>query len=499
MSNQTLKLQDHPHMLQFSSGYLAESTVERSQEKRSLWLLKSVCPNLALNSIQATVFQQSWQGKTYAQIARSTRYDPSYLKDVGHRLWRQLSVMLGEPVTKHNLYTVLEQRFHTLQVQRGTTPFGAAADSSPTTMLKINSNTVCDCEDAVPVFIGRDAEIKQLKTWILDAHSCLVGIFGFGGVGKTALAIKLTEQISPQFDYVLWRSLRNTPPFEEFVSSLLESILGEPVAELPSSPEVQVSLLLQQLSEHRCLLVIDDWSSILQSRTIAGLYQTAHEPYGFFLRRMSERRHQSCVLITSREQPVGLAFKANASFPIRSLHLRGLTGEAGRAVMRVFGLSEQEDDLINQLLAYYSGNLYALRVAAQTIVDLLGGQVQTFIDHSALNYGEIRQLLDQQVNRLSKLEQRVITCIAHHLDPIKIEDLEQELENDKPLLLEALESLYHRSFIEKEELVLTSPPFLKTYLTHQLSHALDWAETALSPAAARVQHLQVQHLDDYRV
>jgi MinD superfamily P-loop ATPase len=32
-----------------------------------------------------------------------------------------------------------------------------------------------------------------------------------GGIGKTALSVKLAKEIQSEFEYVLWKSLRNAP------------------------------------------------------------------------------------------------------------------------------------------------------------------------------------------------------------------------------------------------------------------------------------------------
>jgi thymidylate kinase len=41
-----------------------------------------------------------------------------------------------------------------------------------------------------------------------------------GGIGKTSLAAKLGEQIQGEFEYVVWRSLRNAPLVEDISGSL---------------------------------------------------------------------------------------------------------------------------------------------------------------------------------------------------------------------------------------------------------------------------------------
>ncbi|MBD2136510.1 DUF4351 domain-containing protein [Anabaena sp. FACHB-1237] len=60
-----------------------------------------------LTTIQEIVFSQSWKGETYFNIAIKYDYDPGYIKDVGSQLWRSLSRVLEEKITKNNINKVL--------------------------------------------------------------------------------------------------------------------------------------------------------------------------------------------------------------------------------------------------------------------------------------------------------------------------------------------------------------------------------------------------------
>jgi len=58
---------------------------------------------------------------------------------------------------------------------------------------------------------------------------------------------------------------------------------------------------MQYLRSSRCLLVLDS-ESILRSGELAGRYCSGYEGYGQLLRRVGDERHQSCLVLTSREK-----------------------------------------------------------------------------------------------------------------------------------------------------------------------------------------------------
>ncbi|NJL67938.1 MAG: hypothetical protein HC894_16545 [Microcoleus sp. SM1_3_4] len=42
----------------------------------------------------------------------------------------------------------------------------------------------------------------------------LVALLGMGGIGKTALSVKLAQQIQQDFDWIVWRSLDGCAPLK---------------------------------------------------------------------------------------------------------------------------------------------------------------------------------------------------------------------------------------------------------------------------------------------
>lgn len=452
--------------------YLVPSLPQGQPESKQAYLiLQRLFPTAELSNIQTTVFLQAWQGKTYQQIAQSTGYDADYIKDVGHKLWRKLSDILGESLSKHNFCSILRRRFQQLEDAELTfqTPQGSSNKTIQFQKSKKGINRslpVCDWGEAaaVPVFVGRQFMLTRLKRWIVEDHNRLIGIFGLGGVGKTALAVKCVEQVQSQFECIIWRSLRDQPNFDALMTDLLQSMPGQENLELPKTAKGKVKLLLTYFSQNRCLLVLDDWFSVLQGEELAGSYQPGCETYGLLLRRISESRHKSCVLITSREQPAGLAFTDNEAFPSRTLYLDGLDQESGREALKTYGL-EGPDENYDLLLQRYTGNPYALRVAVKTIVDFFAGDVPQFVARDELIYGDIRRLLQQQFSRLSKLEISIMRSLANLDTSSSLARIAEDISFERSdLLLDALESLYRRSFIWKQNGHISVPQLLKEYI-----------------------------------
>ncbi|MGD1919434.1 MAG: hypothetical protein ACFCAD_11405 [Pleurocapsa sp.] len=56
-----------------------------------------------LSDIETLILKGSWNNQTYEEIAEAEGYASSYLsRDVGNKLWGNLSTALGEKVAKKN-------------------------------------------------------------------------------------------------------------------------------------------------------------------------------------------------------------------------------------------------------------------------------------------------------------------------------------------------------------------------------------------------------------
>jgi ATP-dependent Clp protease ATP-binding subunit ClpA len=349
----------------------------------------------SLNKIQEIVFRQAWEGKSYPEIAASTSYDPEYIKQVGFHLWQSLSKALGKKVTKNNFQSILKRYARQTQISASFSAISSTSDLAKSDRnSEINESLdITALENAIPpdnpstyfshahqdwgdaldvsVFYGRTAELLKLEQWLLQERCRLVTILGMGGIGKTALCVKLAERIQEHFDYVIWRSLRNAPPVEEILTTLIKFLSSEQETNLPESLDDKILLLLEYLRSSRCLLVLDNAESILQSGNCAGQYRAGYESYGQLLRCVGETRHQSCLLLTSRERPRGLAAKEGKILPVRSLQISGLSLAAGKEIFQAKGSFWASENEWRVLIEHYAGNPLALKMVAAAICFLM--------------------------------------------------------------------------------------------------------------------------------
>ncbi|NJN21579.1 MAG: hypothetical protein HC812_10865 [Leptolyngbya sp. RL_3_1] len=95
----------------------------------ALAILDRLLPDYGLSNLQETVFCQVWEGKTYAEIAEACSYEHSYIRDVGFRLWQELSAALGQKISKSNVKAVLSRYGRNAQPPA---PLGAGRSTEPT-------------------------------------------------------------------------------------------------------------------------------------------------------------------------------------------------------------------------------------------------------------------------------------------------------------------------------------------------------------------------------
>jgi WD40 repeat protein len=305
---------------------------------------------------------------------------------------------------------------------------------------------------SILAFYGREAELTELRRWIVGENCRIVSLLGLGGIGKSSLVVNLMHQLAEHFEVVIWRSLRNAPPCETLLDGCLQILAPEMPSDTTPGLERRISLLLKHLQNRRVLLVLDNLETLLQEGHDVGHMRKGYEGYSLLLRQIAEAAHKSCMVLTSREKPVELVPLEGKRTPVRSLRLTQLDTAACEQLLLdkdIRGTSFERE----QLSEIFSGNPLALKIVAQTIVDLFEGEIGLFLVQGEAIFGGVKKLLDQQFNRLSPMEQTVLMWLAILRETATLNELLAALFQPIPRtrLLEMLEALHRRSIIERGE------------------------------------------------
>ena len=322
----------------------------------------------------------------------------------------------------------------------------------------------------VSIFFGRTDELATLQKWIVKDRCRSILLLGIGGIGKTALSIKIAQLVQSEFDFVIWRSLRNAPSLSELLSDTIQFISVRQETNLPAKINQKINLLLKYLRKSKCLLILDNVESILETNAlkIGSYYRQGYESYGQLFKVIGETQHQSCLLITSREKPQNFYILEGENLQVRSLQLTGIKQAEAKDIFQTKGLFEGSENDWQKILERYGGNPLALKIVASTIQDFFEGNITEFLNLLQQGFficDDIYLLLQQQFQRLDRLEKQIMYWLAINRKPVSLSELQADLVETISIgeLTKALMDLKNRSLIETQDGKYTQQPVVMEY------------------------------------
>ncbi|MEG4939807.1 NB-ARC domain-containing protein [Microcoleus sp. F4-D5] len=444
-----------------------------------------------LDSLQRCTLEQVWEGHKYPEIALACKRSEDHIKQVARELWKLLSDILGEKVKKSNFRSTME-RYEISKVSNfGDFNFGDFnfvqnkgninvcpdtlhhKQNSPFTQTSNQDDTqqkprldLGDAPDRKTFYDRPSFPLTALETWILEQNCRLLTIIGMSGTGKSSIARHLIPQIQTQFDRIIWRSLRTSPPLETTLKNLIQFLSDRTDINFSANADAQLSILIETLRENRCLIILDDVQQILSSGQLAGHYKPGYENYGTLFKLIGELPHNSCLILNSWEPPSDILTFTDDNSAVCLLQLTGL-GEAATEILREKRLLDEETwpDLIN----LYQGNPLWLKLVAQTINNLFSGRVSQYLSYQPVFLGdELTPILQQHYQRLSEIEKQAISQLSNESEPVSFTQWMAKCQGSQGELCKAILSLARRGMIEKlngeTETVFTIPPVLKQYV-----------------------------------
>jgi hypothetical protein len=262
-------------------------------------------------------------------------------------------------------------------------------------------------------FYGRSTAVGQLQQW-MKGKTRLIVVHGRAGMGKSSLARHVLNSVADQFDVLIWRSLESALPLSEWLEQLNADL----------RQQGNLSEFMEYLCQHKCLVVLDQWETLLKDGS-SGQYQKDYQEYQNLLQRMVGDRHQSCVILLSREKPQDFLLQLGGS-AVQCLHLEGLKYPEDKEFLAAEKLLGTELELKSFIKQY--NNPLIVKAIAQKARTVQGGKVSLFVDpqvSSVLHVEDISVLMDGEFKRLSTLEQDILYWLAIWRNPVSYEQLHQ--------------------------------------------------------------------------
>ncbi len=434
-----------------------------------------------LDDLQEAVLRGTVQRKTYKEIAKNFDCSESSVRKVGSELWQILSEELDEDIKKSNFRSTMERLQFSIvsniaqkeSVQINSINFCGEARQPPDTTNQNPQNQTTSNPQKTPTFhhdlsempklgsfYNRTAELELLKKEILTEKAQLLTITGMIGMGKTALGIKLVEEIKHQFEYVIWRSLETCPTVAQLQNNLTE-IFTEGDNQTSRLP------LMKYLQNHRCLIILDDINYLFRRGELAGHYQPKSEDYRSLFKQIKERSHQSCFILIGWEYPREIAQIKHPNTPNPRLHggrlnLARLDTASAHQIIAEQGLEPEANG--SRFIDHYQGNPLWLKTVANFMVEL-GLTVTEVLQNQPLLFPQdLKDILQQPLAYLSEPEKQLLSLLAKENEAIALVKLLEIAPMPSADLLDILQSLCRRSWVEKTDRLYRMSPVLRQYL-----------------------------------
>ncbi|HEY9864285.1 MAG TPA: NB-ARC domain-containing protein [Candidatus Obscuribacterales bacterium] len=414
-----------------------------------------------LDDLQEAILKEAIQGRKYAtKVAQDRDCSEGYVRVAASELWKILSDVFDEEVSKGNVRAILERAnfynspsailsnhvtFNHVNVcqERARSPTETQNSEQTPKQLQI------DLGDAPEIFsfYDRTPQLSTLENWITQDRTRLIALLGISGIGKTSLALHLIDQIKTQFDYIIYRSLRFSPNLEQYLSQILKNFSES--SEIPQNIETKISQILNYLRKYRCLIILDDVQTLFSSGQLAGQYKSGYEDYQLFFKQITQVNHNSCFLLISSEKPREIAELEKSNSPIHSLVL-GSLGLGAKDILSSHQLLEAEtwETLIN----IYQGNPLWLNITAALIRELFSSKVADFLEYDMPLLDEsLQSRLEQLLGRLTEEEVTVITQLSQETEGVLLSEILNKIKLSNSELINAIKSLCMRFLLETQD------------------------------------------------
>ncbi|HAG84248.1 MAG TPA: LuxR family transcriptional regulator, partial [Cyanobacteria bacterium UBA12227] len=200
-----------------------------------------------LSNAELEVLSLAMEGKGTSAIAKQIGISEDAVRKRLSEVYQKFEIPGRGPVKLTKLQQMLMSRYQEYQGHKNAETLSTLNELNPKVP---HTRHIWGEAPDVSVFYGRGDERVTLKRWIVQERCRLVAVSGMAGIGKTALSVKLAKEIQDEFEWVIWRSLRQVPPIQDFLKILIQLLSPTQEMTIPETVEGRVSWLVNYFRQH---------------------------------------------------------------------------------------------------------------------------------------------------------------------------------------------------------------------------------------------------------
>ncbi|XP_028397162.1 uncharacterized protein LOC114520982 [Dendronephthya gigantea] len=290
--------------------------------------------------------------------------------------------------------------------------------------------------DKPETFIGRDDEVKQIISYLVENGCGIVSIVGGPGFGKSTVAIEVCHDLSNNNDTVVFFSyLQNISTVAEVILRLCQDVGVNP----GENPESSLMLRLKSI-EMKVVLVMDNIEQLLESNE-----KPQFDELVLTLRKNVGQHLQ--ILTTSRTEFTIHEQQFIVNHPIQKLDERFSVELLKRCCPSV----EISDAYLNELADLCGGVPLALCIAGTIIPDLDDPSelIQWLKVRPMEALKRVEQAFEFSLQKLSDEDKKSLVCLSVFDGNFQRNSAKEVIGRDGLKTLDFLKNLVSRSLIQR--------------------------------------------------